>query len=666
MKYKILSVLIITCLILSGISVVGIELEEETNTQKIDIYKINFSKKSITPIGEYLSLNIDGTDTFLMSPRKPMLPIYVEKYTFPFGTKIKSIDCIQLSNIKQETISGKIKPAPQSIPLIYQEINTNNDTVEKIVEDATVYNSPELYPDKWYDYNIGCGLDGDEHVVILTIHYYPVRYSPLENTIYYVDGVDIKISYEEPPEDPIPRAKQYDLVVISPRRFSLRLRPLVMHKKISGIKTTLKTTESIYRNFEGRDKPEQIKYFIKYAVEEWGVKYVLLVGGMKSLISGTPRDNLNEGSKSWFVPVRYSNLVDPWGIRDPGYISDLYYADIYKYNESSEEYEFDDWDSNGNWKFAEWTWKNQDILDLYPDVYIGRLACKNILEVRNVVNKIIKYETTTYGQEWFKKMIVAGGDTVPPDNGGTPGIYEGERENERAAEFMEPLEFNITKLWTSSGTLKGPDDTINAINNGSAGFLFFSGHGSPFVWSTYLPDEPDPNNYIDGLWNIDMGLLNNSGKYPICVVGGCHNSQFNVGLPNMLKGLLRYRLRYFIFAYTRNCFGKMAWVSNTWSWKLINQKNSGTIATIGNSGLGWGDSDESCIDGLDGWITTHFFKTYAELYNQENCTLGMVHSKTISDFIETFTPNDEMLERKTVEQWVLLGDSTLKIGGYPN
>jgi len=96
------------------------------------------------------------------------------------------------------------------------------------------------------------------------------------------------------------------------------------------------------------------------------------------------------------VPVRYSNLNDR-GYWNETYVSDLYYADIYK-----GQGEFDDWDSNNNSVFAEWTFKwdpenqywyevdNKDILDLYPDVYVGRLACNNVFEVNTVVKKNYK------------------------------------------------------------------------------------------------------------------------------------------------------------------------------------------------------------------------------------------------------------------------------------
>jgi hypothetical protein len=167
---------------------------------------------------------------------------------------------------------------------------------------------------------------------------------------------------------------------------------------------------------------------------------------------------------------------------------------------------------------------------------------------------------------------------------------------------------------------------------------------------------------------MDMKLLRNSEKLPICVVGGCHNSQFDVGLPFMLKGILKLRLKYFTWVTDEDCLAKMAWLQNCWSWNLVVQRKGGTIATIGNTGLGWGSVNSQCTSDLDGYITTHFFQVYSELQSLDNCTLGMVHAETINDYVTNFNPNKDYheLDRKTVEQWVLLGDPTLKIGGYPD
>ncbi len=93
---------------------------------------------------------------------------------------------------------------------------------------------------------------------------------------------------------------------------------------------------------------------------------------------------------------------------DPGVISDLYYADIYEAGEN-----FSSWDPNEDGIFAAWGrpgYANDTGLDFYPDVALGRLACVSVAEVRTVVKKIITYETTTFGSDWFKKMTVISGD----------------------------------------------------------------------------------------------------------------------------------------------------------------------------------------------------------------------------------------------------------------
>ena len=110
---------------------------------------------------------------------------------------------------------------------------------------------------------------------------------------------------------------EYDMVIIAPSLFSEALHQLIDHKISLGIQTFLKTMEEIYKEYKGRDNAEQIKYFIKDAVEKYGITYVLLIGGLNSLIWAERRDDTNQGTKHWHVPVRYSNLDDGG---DPGFI----------------------------------------------------------------------------------------------------------------------------------------------------------------------------------------------------------------------------------------------------------------------------------------------------------------------------------------------------------
>ena len=43
----------------------------------------------------------------------------------------------------------------------------------------------------------------------------------------------------------------------------------------------------------------------------------------------------------------------------------------------------------------------------------------------------------------------------------------------------------------------------------------------------------------------------------------------------------------------------------------------------------------------------------------------MIHGEAINYYIEKFSPNNDEIDRKTIEQWALLGDPSLRIGGYP-
>ena len=92
-------------------------------------------------------------------------------------------------------------------------------------------------------------------------------------------------------------------------------------------------------------------------------------------------------TNTWNFPVRYSHVVPPDEQEYPEqyFISDLYYADIF-----DSEGNFSSWDSNFDDIFAVWNATVKDEMDSYPDVYLGRLPCRNIPEVRAMVKKIIK------------------------------------------------------------------------------------------------------------------------------------------------------------------------------------------------------------------------------------------------------------------------------------
>ncbi|MBS3802856.1 MAG: peptidase C25, partial [Candidatus Thermoplasmatota archaeon] len=360
---------------------------------------------------EMVSIQLDETNTFLSNPGKPLLPKIVKTFELPFGVKDITIS-VESKERSVQYIDSLVKPSNFMIPLA---VNSDTSLTNLKKMDTSVYNANKLYPESTYETKIGCGLNKDlDHVTFVTVEWYPVRYNPMTDKVVSYESADIDISYIPSDESIFAETASQDLVIISPSEFSEALQPLVTHKNNLDIKTTLKTVEDIYAEYDGYDEAEQIKYFIKDALETWDISYVLLVGGLKSVIHAKPRDNCNLGSSGWYLPVRYTNMYDDpafplaSGIHDPGVISDLYYADVYK-----EGGEFADWDPNGDKVFlalGKPGVEDDENIDFYPDVSLSRLACRSIEEVNTVVNKIITYESSFIDPSWFEKMIVVSGD----------------------------------------------------------------------------------------------------------------------------------------------------------------------------------------------------------------------------------------------------------------
>ena len=426
----------------------------------------------------------------------------------------------------------------------------------------------------------------------------------------------------------------YSLLILTPTVFRNELQPLVAHKNAHGMNTKLVTLSEVYHQmyWEGRDEAEKLKYFIKAAVEIWGVEYVLLVGGRSS-----------QFLPSWYCPVRYVNMVDDW---DVGYLSDLYFADIYDRNGG-----FSSWDSDGDGVYGEWYMGEnaQDVdIDLAPDVAVGRLPCRNPREVRIIVQKIINYETTTFGQPWFSRMLVVAGDTYPVSGNPNWTGYEGEYYGDRAIENMTG--FTPTRLYTSDETFTDKKDVIREFHNGY-GFVYFVGHGSPKQWGN---NKANGTGFVQGPNSNDMWKFRNKDRLPVCVVSGCHNSQFDVCLRRLFNKDTRWKQEY---------------VPECWSERILREPTGGSICSIGCTALGFTKEDKTSFKGGINELECAFFHSYGQ--NQATI-LGDTWSAAISWYAQTYpvkwdSPGlgDSWIDAKVMESWALFGDPSLRIGGYP-
>ena len=604
--------------------------------------ELDFDEISFETYEDVFVIRVSGTNLNKTRPGEPVVPAYVKQFTFPFATKIIDVS-YNFSDPKIIPISGTLASG------LYPGVDGKNTDSQSFF-DPLIYQSDSLYPDGWIDSHTGGGLHYSKHTTFFVLRVYPARYNPVQKQVHFIQNISITVQYEVPQEPVLTDPNIYDLLVIAPESYHSSLNSLIEHKEKLGIKTRLESMSNVYDRmfWEGRDNAEKIKYFIKYAVEQWGITHVLLVGG------------LHGQTRRWDIPVRHSHVVPPveQEYAEESFISDLYYADIY-----DSTGDFSSWDSNNDDIFAVWNESFHETMDLYPDVYLGRLACRNNVEVNTMVNKIITYETeTSADDDWFSNVVLVAGDAYDDEM----GFNEGELIAEKAIELMPG--FNPVKVYARLDPKQDINrETVNNALNPGAGFAYFCGHGSVRSWSTHFP--PDGKNWTGGYTIWDMPYLKNEGRYPITVVGGCHNGQFDVTLMNLVLGILHDGLQY--FSREPGNWGDYwfsQWVPNCWAWWLTSKIGGGGIATIANTGLGThGENDQDYngvadyLEVLDGWLELRFLELYGR-YKHDN--LGENHGQTITEYLHRFLADDWKMDTKMVQQWELFGDPTLKIGGY--
>jgi hypothetical protein len=588
--------------ILLLLSIFGSIIQAEENLmEESNIINIKFTEPIITINNNIAEILIKQTNSYTAEINKPMLPCYEQTIYYPIGQNIKNIK-IEKENIKTIPIETEIKTVPQ--PIL-----SNNNIIKQENHEIVTINDNTPYPSKDYEYSVGQGLNNGLRTNILKLNIYPAKYIPLENKIEWAENIDIEIEYETL-FVPTLANQEYSYVIITADEFSNTLTSFENYKNNRGITTKKVTLTEIYGSTffpsEGRDDAEMIKYFIKNAIEQWGTLYVLLVGGDSEL------------------PTRETHIyVDYNEGDDEIFISDLYFADIY-----NENMEFVSWDSNENDVFGEYEWGPSELtdeVDIYPDVYLGRLAVVDSSELQGILNKITTYETgESWTKDWFSNIVVIGGDTIPNEES---NIDEGEYVNQAILNVMD--EFLPNPIWDSNNRLSGlaptgVDNIENDIIDG-CGFLDWAGHGATYVWTTYPHNGtrqslPTPTGRYTNSQILD---LENQEKLPIVVTGACSVAKFN---------------------QDTDCF----------TWAFVLNPNGGGIASTGPSGLSWGSSSEATINYLEGRMQVSLFRAYDEGVE----TFGQMWVEGINTYIR---PNMDGGHTKTGVQWQPFGDPTLKI-----
>jgi hypothetical protein len=490
---------------------------------------------------------------------KPSLPYKDVYFLIPPGSEITKINIISK---KEEVLPGEyyIYPSQRYFPLSHPEIFKFTPPDEK------TYSSSNPYPESHYKIFPSGSKSGFR---IQGIRIYPLRYIPKDKKLILLKEIKIEVIYEEGkheiisltktqlenfssdiknyvinPEDiqrfspPVKYLRQQEInyAIITSDQFVSSFENLKNWRTKQGWKAGIFTTSWIYNNYTGYDNQEKIRNFIKDYFQNHGLIYVLI------------------GGDANVVPVRKAYLP----VYGDAYIAtDLYYADL---NGT--------WDADGDHLYGE---IGSDGVDVYADVYVGRLPARTTTHIQHFLDKIFTYEKNP--PTGYQKRV-----ELPSVMLFSQYNWHGREVNNRIGDSL-----NAGSSGWILRKLEDPSSTATR-DSFSHGFNFCHGaaHGDEYGWYYQSGSVVFVSSQISG--------LTNGTKYTIVNAIACYSGDFDE---------------------ITCCFAE----------SLLTKYPSGAVATMMNTRYGWGDppgfGPSELLD----------IKFYAHFAKRDEFIIGKAHFK---------------------------------------
>ncbi len=417
-----------------------------------------------------------------------------------------------------------IYPAQKPVPLSHPELHKFTPP------NSITYGSNKSYPSVDLEFSPS-GVKSNFRLVGIVI--YPLHYIPAQRKLILTKSLTIQIEYEENKYSEMPLTEmqlkifsddirplivnkedlfrfsppmrrdinEVNYVIITTEALSSSVNPLVEWRTKVGWRAEVTTTNWIYNHYSGYDNQEKIRNFIKDYFTNKGLIWVLIIGDAD------------------LVPVRKAYL--PY--YGNSYIAtDLYYSDL-----------DGTWDANNNHLYGEF---NGDNVDLYSDVYVGRIPVNNTTNVSNYISKLNKYEKNPPIQ--YLERILLPSVMLFPQYG-----YHGRVVNNLIAEAADHAGWNNLKLEDP-----GTGEVLDYLNYGFH-FCHIASHGN---WYAMGYQDGTPIFHIN-----EVNNLTNEPQYTILSSIACYTGDFD----------------------EHDCIAEA----------LVNKYPGGCIATIMNTRYGWGN-----------------------------------------------------------------------------
>jgi parallel beta-helix repeat protein len=375
---------------------------------------------------------------------------------------------------------------------------------------------------------------------------------------------------------------------------------LAQWKNSCGIISNVLDLTWIDSRYSGVDEPEKIRNCIRAFHNSFRTKYVTILGDTDK------------------VPIRYCYVPDTVETTVP---TDLYYADL--------DYT---WDDNHDGRYGD---LGNDTVEGIPDVCVGRIPASFSNTAEDVLTKIIEYQQGfNSSEDWVKRVVLAAGDPMGNGNATTD-----------ISDYISGVvrDKSIVKLYWSGGNLS----TVSLASEIDRGCLFlnFAGHSGegliqdllgiyPAAWIL----GPHPWNPLDYEKFTYQDALDRSNgeKLPVVVTMSCLSAKVD------WSGL-----------FGGECLGEY----------FVMSPNGGAIAYFGSTGIAWCPSVDAPY-----WLMGDVNRRVYEAFYEGHTRLGDMWAIALDEYLKQpyhqlnyYYQGKGYLNEKTVMEFILLGDPTLRI-----
>ena len=586
----------IICILILCFLSTALLAETESITLTFSLEDFTFTKQNIYDV---INPPQNNNYVFTSGLGEPQLPLKMITLSIPQEKEISEVKIIhkEVKALKSEFLLYPVQK-PKAL--------SDESPVEFLGADPAIYGKSTMFPEHIAHITKSGFLSGYHLGSILVS---PFQYDALNKKLFFISELQIELKYTKSKKSSIEinqRSKTaqtflrdqiskvinniselhdphivhkdirndiYEYVIITADNFEGEFQPLADWKTQKGISATIISTSYIYDNYDGVDNAEKMRNFIKDYYQNHGTLWILL------------------GGDTNFVPYREAFAFDCeyssyWHNFLP---CDLYFSDL-----------DGTWDDNGNQIYGEL----EDNIDMYPDVFVGRVSVESSAEAAAFVDKILTYEKN------------------PPVG------------------YQTDMMFLAQVLW---------DDPYTD-----------SGVSKNFIDDSYVPDRFDPitklyeslgnNNYDNAMINLNEGkhIINHCGHagYSSMSLGSGHLNNSDMDeLTNAPAFSIWYTIGCWPAAFDYNC------IAEHW----INNPNGGGVAFIGNSRYGWGSPGNP----LYGYSDTFDQEFYKQLFQEEIYNIGSTLAMAKSVYVP-YSRNENVF-RWCEYQTNLLGEPEMPI-----